>query len=1177
MQSLKRILCLCLMLVLVAGLVLPGHALSYALSGTVTSYGDANAVTSLWLTREGASSPHRELTLSGNQSGYTLENIQPGNYTLTVEKEGHVTRTYEVALEAEDMTLDMVICLLGDVSGDGRINVADVSITYAHCKESALLTDSYKLACADYSGNGKVNIADASNIYSIVKGTNKPAPKAVTLSVWAPGGDFEGEEGWLLRMEKEFQAAHPEYNITWNNSICHEGDAGHLVSENPEAAADVYMFANDQLGTLKDSNAILALGGQYLEQVMTDNSQAMINTVTYTDDLVYGFPMSNNTWFMYYNKDIFTEEDVKSLDTMLEKGTVAFPMDTAWYGGTFFLANGGTIYGDKGNDASAGIQFGQDNGGYEAALKMVQLAENPNFKNDESGLGAAGLIDGQIGAFFSGSWEAMYLREALGDKLGAAPLPTVEIGGEQKQMMAFAGSKAIGVNPHAANQQLALSFAAFLATPEAQKLRYEYSNVIPAAAALANDPVISQDPIAMAEISTATYASVVQPTIPEMSYYWSPVGSFGEMVASGEINLSNYRQKVDQMMEELNDYADSGEPGGSTEPTVPTEPADPELPEDPDELLPPIEGGTPITLKVWAPEEDQIYDMNWLVRMENQFRNAHPEYSITWINEVCHEGDVFSKMTHTSDPAADVYLFSNDQLGKLVGYGALAQVSQEYLSQITEDNSQTLINTVTHSDNGVYGFPISNNTWFMYYNKEIFTEEDVKSLDTMLTKGKVAFPLNNGWYAGSFFLANGGTIFGSKGNDASAGIQFGKNNGGYAAALKMVQLMANPNFLEDTNNLGWTGLMDGSIGALFSGSWEAPGLREALGDKLGAVQLPMVEIAGAQKQMMAFAGSKAVGVNPKGENTQVAMDFAAFLATPEAQKLRYDIRGVIPAAESLANDSDILLDEVAQAEIATMSNASVVQPTIPEMSEYWGTMGNFGSQIAAGTVNQNNYKEQVDQMMAAFGNEDPNASSFRLTGIEYKSPIPNSSITLRLHYYRPDGNYTDWNLWIWDAGVPEYSLLEPPYEFELLGNDMVCTVQLKSGTSKLGYIVRLGDWTDKDIHEDQFIDLTGILCGTVDMYVNSGVKGHDIVLGEDVWKYTAVETAGYDAAAGQLHVKMASALSGKITATLTDETGSNAVTNIRQVGNYIYFTFDQPLSSGSYSLRFNDYTIRFEL
>ena len=373
----------------------------------------------------------------------------------------------------------------------------------------------------------------------------------VTLKVWGPSED-QAEGGWLIAMEEKFAAEHPELKITWENAVCSEGDAGSLVTADPSAAGDVYMFANDQLGTLVNAGAISRLGGAYLEQVTTDNSATLVNTVTHTDGNVYGFPVTNNTWFMYYNKDVYTEEDVKSLDTMLTKGTVAFPWGIGWYGGTFFFANGGKLFGDNGVDASAGIQFGADNGGYEAALKMVQLAANPNFKDDVDGLGIAGLKTGEIAATFSGSWDAAGLREALGDKLGAVQLPMVEIGGEQKQMMSFAGSKAVGVNPHSSNVGVATQFAAFLASVDAQKARYEMRGVIPAASVLAEDEAVKADIVAVAEINTMSNTAVVQSSIPEMNQYWTPIGTFGGLISNGEVNESNYKEQVDQMMDSLN-------------------------------------------------------------------------------------------------------------------------------------------------------------------------------------------------------------------------------------------------------------------------------------------------------------------------------------------------------------------------------------------------------------------------------------------------------------------------------------------------------------------------------------------------------------------------------------------------------------------------------------------------
>ena len=384
--------------------------------------------------------------------------------------------------------------------------------------------------------------------------TNNGEVTPVTLKVWTPTED-QLEGGWLLEMQKKFEAAHPEYKMTWVNEPCSEGDAGGNVTGDPTAAGDVYMFANDQLGALIQANAITQLGGAFLEQVKNDNSQTLINTVTHTDGNIYGFPMTNNTWFLYYNKDVFTEEDVKSLNTMLDKGVVAFPMTTGWYTGAFFFANGGKLFGDQGIDAAAGIQFGKDNGGYEAALAMTEIAAHPNFRNDESGLGNSGLKNGDVDAYFSGSWDfggETGLQAALGDKLGAVQVPTVAIGGEQKQLMSFAGSKAVGVNPNCANPKVATEFAAFLASVEGQKLRYEMRGVIPAAKTLAEDETIKNNIVAVAEINTMTNCSVVQPAIPEMSQYWTPVGNFGTLVMNKEVTADNYKDQVDLLMEGLN-------------------------------------------------------------------------------------------------------------------------------------------------------------------------------------------------------------------------------------------------------------------------------------------------------------------------------------------------------------------------------------------------------------------------------------------------------------------------------------------------------------------------------------------------------------------------------------------------------------------------------------------------
>ena len=130
--------------------------------------------------------------------------------------------------------------------------------------------------------------------------------EAVTLSVWAPQEDQAKDTNWLGKVEENFAKAHPEYNITWKNDVVSEGDASKQVSTDPSAAADVYMFASDQLGVLMDAKAIGQLGTDAEKQVKEQNGDLEVNSVTGTDGKLYGVPYTDNTWFMYYNKSKIT-------------------------------------------------------------------------------------------------------------------------------------------------------------------------------------------------------------------------------------------------------------------------------------------------------------------------------------------------------------------------------------------------------------------------------------------------------------------------------------------------------------------------------------------------------------------------------------------------------------------------------------------------------------------------------------------------------------------------------------------------------------------------------------------------------------------------------------------------------------------------------------------------------
>ena len=367
------------------------------------------------------------------------------------------------------------------------------------------------------------------------------------LTVWIPQEDQD--TNWLQDQCEAFAAEHPNWKINFNYGVCAEGEAKDNVTKDVEAAADVYMLANDNIPDLVSAGALSELGGDYLGYVTSTNSDSILASVTYNDSVV-AFPFTSNTWFMYYDKSVFSEDDVKNFDTMLEKAgeagkKVSFKLTDSWYIQAFYVANGCTLFGD-GTDTDAGIDFGGDKAAAVTEY-LVDLAANPNFLVDADGSGLAGLGD-SVAAVFSGTWDADAVKEKLGDNMGVAALPTVTIDGKEGQMKSFIGSKAIGVNPNAENQQVAMSLAAYLAGEKAQTAHYEMRNILPSNINIS----LADDPIATAVTNVMTDTSIMQPLCKEMGNYWSPAENMGKNIQSGEVTKDNAAEKTEEMNTTMN-------------------------------------------------------------------------------------------------------------------------------------------------------------------------------------------------------------------------------------------------------------------------------------------------------------------------------------------------------------------------------------------------------------------------------------------------------------------------------------------------------------------------------------------------------------------------------------------------------------------------------------------------
>lgn len=371
--------------------------------------------------------------------------------------------------------------------------------------------------------------------------------ESVRLMVWSPSEDQSKDSGeWLQNTCEDFAELHPEWDITFIYGVADEASAATQVAQDPEASADVFMYANDTLTIMTDANALAKFGGKYREEIESTNSEEVLTSLIKEDNL-YGVPFTTNTWFMYYDKSVFSEEDIKNLDTMLEKGSVAFPFTNSWYLPAFYIGNGCTLFGD-GTQEDKGVDFGGENA-VEVTEYLVDLAANPNFKIDADG---SGLRDGSISAIFSGSWDANAVSEALGENMGVAALPTYTLNGAEKQMMSYAGSKAIGVNPYSKNMVPAVELAVYLGSAEAQLSHYKLRNVIPCNTELLKEAEIAEDPLVMAQNDTFNYTSILQPFVAKMNNCWVPVENMGKGIRNKSVTHKNAKEQTEAMNEAMN-------------------------------------------------------------------------------------------------------------------------------------------------------------------------------------------------------------------------------------------------------------------------------------------------------------------------------------------------------------------------------------------------------------------------------------------------------------------------------------------------------------------------------------------------------------------------------------------------------------------------------------------------
>ncbi len=376
---------------------------------------------------------------------------------------------------------------------------------------------------------------------------SQPVNETISLTVWGA----EEDEALLQELFDSFQshyAGQASFQITYqpqSESNCKDALLGDL-----EGGADVFAFADDQVAALAAAGGLDPIENE--ASVRNASLPAAVEAASVGNTL-YAYPLTaDNGYFLYYNKAYFTEQDVQSLDQMLEiaaqaEKLIAMDWSSAWYVYAFFGNTGLEVGLNEDGLTNYCTWNSTDNPirGTDVARAMLDIAASPAFANRPDAEFLAGVRDGSVVAGISGVWNAVAIEEAWGDNMGAAKLPTYTCAGRQVQMASFSGCKLIGVNAYSQHPVWAARLAEWITSEENQRLRFELRGQGPANINAANSQEVQSSLAIAALLEQSNYSQLQRVG----GKFWDPVSEFSTSMAQGNPSGASLQAQLDRLAE----------------------------------------------------------------------------------------------------------------------------------------------------------------------------------------------------------------------------------------------------------------------------------------------------------------------------------------------------------------------------------------------------------------------------------------------------------------------------------------------------------------------------------------------------------------------------------------------------------------------------------------------------
>lgn len=372
-------------------------------------------------------------------------------------------------------------------------------------------------------------------------GSRVDSEKEIRIRVWE---SENGPDDFIRAAAKEYNKIHPNIFIDF---IFMKSDSTFtaVFEDAPKGVLpDIFSCAHDRLGDLVENGFVLPTDDpEYVKKTVLG---ACSKALTYKD-VMYGYPMSAETYALFYNRAYIKDNEVpKTFEELVtwsqkfkkenpEKYGFVMDFNNGYYGIVFLSKNNNRLFGESGLDAA------NPNISTKSAIEGAKF-----FQTLKSSLGLDGIDLSSCDGMFTSGAAAMHVTgpwnlnsfEKSGVDFGIAPLPSLP--GETTPAASFSGTRGMYVSSSSKHPKEAADFAKFLLTPEMQKLRFEYTASMPSIEVEVNSKYIS------GFLKQLDYAFPM-PSIPEMSNFWNEMGGSLYAIWNGadvESELKTCNEKI---------------------------------------------------------------------------------------------------------------------------------------------------------------------------------------------------------------------------------------------------------------------------------------------------------------------------------------------------------------------------------------------------------------------------------------------------------------------------------------------------------------------------------------------------------------------------------------------------------------------------------------------------------